>query len=121
MNLAGEITAIMGISTVLLWMGYFTRHRTAIHQMLGILAVTISMAGAVHLVVGVHLLGREIECRAPLWAAGIHRMAATVVFLMMLMMAYTGLRGNRAWHIRWHKRFLLAYTMVYLSGVLLFR
>ena len=51
----------------------------------------------------------------------IHRIIASIAFVMMLMMAYLGARRRIELHKRLALPFLILYLVVYLSGLLLFK
>lgn len=62
-----------------------------------------------------------IEAIVPEWAVLTHRFFAGIALLLMLGMGYTGMTGKKEVHKKLHFVFLSLYTIIFISGLSIFR
>lgn len=119
------INSGMTLSILFFYLAYFIRLRNNFyHRIFGIVGLCFNLLTAVFLLVHKYLLngveGAGIFPVADMRIIHVHRVFAVISLVLMLLMAYTGIRKLREFHIRLHRIFLPLYTIVYLSGLLLF-
>lgn len=83
------------------------------------------MATALYLL-GLKYLGEGIEQSGLIATVDklyidIHRAVAAITLILMLLMGWSGLTRKKEFHRKLHFIFLPLYTLVYLSGLFLFR
>ena len=115
----------MLISLICFYTGFFYRKKNrTIHKNLGLTGLGISLLSALYLLTGKYLGGgissMGIVSSFPKEIILTHRIFAGAAFLLMLGMGYTGITGKRDLHIRMHYIFLPLYTVVYISGCIIF-
>lgn len=111
----------MGASLVLFFMAYALRKKNnAAHRLLAVLGVVFNLVSSVYLIYAVRIKGIEMLTSYALPVVTTHRIFATLMALMMLMMLMTGIRRNRNLHIVLHRIFLPGYTLTYFSGLVIF-
>ena len=117
----------MSLAMALFLAGYaFRRRNNRLHRALMLAAIATTTLTAAALLMAVHVLsGGDFRVagffpRAPHWVILAHRIAASVAFLLMFAMAWTGYRRIRLWHVRLHFVFFPLFVLVYISGLLIF-
>ncbi len=116
----------MTVTVLCFYFGYFFRKRNnAIHRFSNLVGVTLNLCIAIFILIAKYLLGGvmsfDIYPNVDRLFIDIHRFFAAIALLMMLFMAYTGLSRKRHLHEKMHYVFLPLYTLVYLSGLFLFK
>lgn len=105
---------------------YFRRRDLRMHRILMSSGVALTVAAAVALIAAVHLIyGGDREAAGFLpaaepWVILTHRIVASVTFLAMFVMAWSGATRRRAIHVATARFFLPAFVFVYISGLLIF-
>ena len=116
------IQIVMGLSVFCFWDAYFIRKKSNMaHRALAIIGVLSNLFGAVYLVYHVHFEKISIVSAYPETLVIIHRVVAALVTVLMVLMAYTGITRKREIHIRLHMIFLISYSIIYISGLILFQ
>jgi len=110
----------MGASLVLFFAAYLTRAATKNHKRLAIMGVVFNLASSIYLIYSVRFLGLAMPARLGVEIQIAHRLFATAMAVVMILMLVTGLKRMRARHISLHKVFLLGYTLTYVSGLVIF-
>ncbi len=117
----------MTVAMACFLVGYFTRRRNnRWHRILMSTGVFMTVASAVALLMAVHMLhGGDRVAAGFLPAASreailIHRLVATVTFLAMVGMIWSGMTGRRRGHTIAGRLFMPAFLFVYISGLLIF-
>jgi len=111
----------MTLSLLCFYVGYFFRTRdNLLHQRVNLLGVVFNLAAAIYLLLIKYAFGGlsafSIFPAAERWVIDTHRAFAALSLLMMLAMAFTGLRRKRTVHTAMHWVFLPLYTLVLISG-----
>lgn len=111
----------MGASLGLFFLAYALRkiNNTA-HRLLAVMGVVFNLVSSVYLIYAVRFIGIEMPTSYSFPVITAHRLFATLMAVMMLMMLFTGLRRNRQLHIVMHRIFLPGYTLTYFSGLVIF-
>ncbi|MCB1176031.1 MAG: DUF420 domain-containing protein [Leptospiraceae bacterium] len=115
----------MTISIALFYIGFYFRFKNnSIHRLVNTLGVLFNLASAVFLLYWKYM-GGGIEAMGifpivPTYVVLIHRFFAALSLLMMLTMAYTGWKRKKEVHKKLHKIFLIIYTIVFISGLIIF-
>lgn len=111
----------MGISLVLFY-GAFAVRKTSMtrHRMLAMGGVVFNLVSSAYLVWAVRIAGVEMPSEYPFAVTTAHRLFATLIASLMLVMVYTGIRRIRRVHIALHRYFLAGYTLTYISGLVIF-
>lgn len=110
----------MGASLVLFVAAYIMRKRNAVHMRLAIVAVILNLLSSVYLIYAVRFRRIEMPAHFGLEVVTTHRIFATAMAILMLMMLATGLRRVRDLHIGLHRFFLPGYALTYISGLVIF-
>ena len=111
----------MGISLVLFLLAYIVRKsNNLVHRLLATLGVVFNLVSSVYLIYAVRIKGVEMLANYSLPVVTAHRLFATLMAVMMLMMLFTGIRRNRRLHVIIHRFFLPGYTLTYFSGLVIF-
>lgn len=116
----------MTLSVVLFYLGYWFRFRNnRLHRILNSGGIFFNLATAFYLL-GLKYLGDGIEQSGMVATVSreyidIHRAVAAFTLILMLLMGWSGLTGKKGFHRKLHFIFLPLYTLVYLSGLFLFR
>ncbi len=117
----------MTAAAVLFSVGYALRKRNnRAHRIVMSAAVATTLLAALALVFAVHFLfGGDRTLAgfipvAPDWVVLAHRITASVAFLLMLVMAWSGATRRRGLHVALHAWFLALFMVVYISGLLIF-
>jgi len=111
----------MGASLLLFFLAYALRKKNnAAHRLLALLGVVFNLVSSVYLIYAVRFKGIEMLTGYPLPVVTAHRLFATLMAIMMLMMLVTGMRRKRNLHILLHRIFLPGYTLTYFSGLVIF-
>ena len=110
----------MGISLAFFFFSRIFSRKVKLHIPLALFWVGFNLVSSVFLVKMVHWNGFVIDSDFPVWVVNTHRVFATCIALMMIGMLYTGARRKRRVHVKMHFWFLTAYTIVFISGWILF-
>lgn len=110
----------MGASLAFFLAAYLARKKTAMHMKLAIIAVILNLLSSIYLLYAVRYLGVEMPAHFGLEVVTTHRIFATAMAILMLVMLATGLKRVRATHIRLHRFFLPGYALTYISGLVIF-
>lgn len=111
----------MGASLVLFFLAYALRKKyNAAHRLLAVMGVVFNLVSSVYLIYAVRFKGIEMLTSYSLPVVTAHRLFATLMAVMMLMMLFTGIRRKRNLHILLHRIFLPGYTLTYFSGLVIF-
>ncbi len=111
----------MGASLVLFFLAYALRkNNNTAHRRLAVLGVVFNLVSSVYLIYAVRFKGIEMLTSYPIPVATAHRIFATLMAVLMLMMLMTGMRRKRNLHIALHRVFLPGYTLTYFSGLVIF-
>lgn len=116
----------MSLSIVCFYLGYYYRFsNNARHRTLNTLGIVFNLLAAVYLLVKKYLMGgveaMGIIAIVPEWAVLTHRFFAGVALLLMLAMGYTGWMRKKEVHRKLHFVFLSLYTIIFLSGLSIFK
>lgn len=111
----------MGISLVLFFAAFVLRKTNlTLHRMLATGGVVFNLASSVYLIWAVRVAGIEMPSQYSFGLITAHRVFATLIALLMLVMVYTGMKRMRHLHIALHRYFLAGYTLTYVSGLVIF-
>ena len=110
----------MGASLAFFLAAYFARRKTSLHLRLALVAVVLNLLSSVYLIYAVRLRGVEMPAHFGLEVVTVHRIFATAMAVLMLIMLATGLKRVRELHIRLHRIFLPGYALTYISGLVIF-
>ncbi|WP_425460641.1 hypothetical protein [Leptospira idonii] len=116
----------MSASILCFYSGYFLRKKSLKwHRISNLSGVFFNLTAAVYLLSMKYLFGgleeHSVFSAAPQYIIHIHRFWAAVALVMMLVMAYSGIKRKRKLHVKLHFVFLPLYTLVYASGLFLFQ
>lgn len=117
----------MTLALVLYLSGYYFRQRDLMkHRILMGAGVTITilsalaLLGAVHLIHGGDRAAAGFIAVADAWVILTHRVIATITFLMMFLMVWSGATRRRRIHVATARFFLPLFIIVYVSGLFIF-
>ena len=115
----------MTLSIILFYAGYFQRIKNNdLHRIINSIGILANLSAAVYLLLGKYIFGgiesMGILSVVPEWAVNTHRFFAAISLILMLIMGYTGYTRKTDIHNKIHKIFLLLYTIIYISGMLIF-
>jgi len=111
----------MGASVALFFTAYFFRVRNnPLHRRLAILGVVFNLVSSVYLVYAVRIAGFEMPARFGDTVVISHRIFATLMAILMLVMLWSGISRRRGLHVALHRVFLPGYTLTYISGLVIF-
>ena len=115
----------MTLSIILFYAGYFQRIKNNyLHRIINSIGILANLSAAVYLLLGKYIFGgiesMGILSVVPEWAVNTHRFFAAISLILMLIMGYTGYKRKTDIHNKIHKIFLLLYTIIYISGMLIF-
>lgn len=116
----------MTLSIIFFYLGYSQRVRNnRYHRILNTIGILFNLSTAVYLLLGKYALGgiesMGIEAIVPQWVVHVHRFFAAISLVLMLGMGYTGYTRKVEIHRKLHLSFLVLYSVIYLSGMILFR
>ena len=119
------INAGMTLSLLCFYLGYYFRiSNNSLHRKINITGVVLNLATAIFLLAHKYLFdGIEaagIFPTVPNTVIQVHRFFASVSFVLMLVMAYTGITKKAETHKKLHIFFLPLYTIVFISGLFIF-
>ncbi|TGK02683.1 hypothetical protein EHQ53_13145 [Leptospira langatensis] len=120
------INSGMTISILLFYAGYWFRFRNnRLHRLFNSTGILFNLATAVYLL-ALKYLGGGIEQAGVIpnverLYIDIHRAIAALTLILMLLMGWSGYTGKKRFHRKLHFIFLPLYTLVYISGLFLFR
>ncbi|TGN06926.1 hypothetical protein EHS11_17480 [Leptospira ilyithenensis] len=120
------IHSLMSLSLICFYTGYFFRKRNLFaHRIWNLSGVGFNLSAAIYLLAMKYLLGgieaHSIFPAVANWIIQTHRFFALVALIMMLVMAYSGIKRKRNLHVKLHRIFLPLYTVVYVSGLIIFQ
>ncbi|TGM91074.1 hypothetical protein [Leptospira licerasiae] len=116
----------MTLSILFFYTGYWFRFRNnRLHRVFNSGGILFNLATALYLL-GLKYLGEGIEQSGLIATVDklyidIHRAVAAITLILMLLMGWSGLTRKKEFHRKLHFIFLPLYTLVYLSGLFLFR
>lgn len=111
----------MGASLLLFIAAYLVRKKNnTMHRFLALMGVTFNLVSSVYLIYAVRARGIEMPANYGIPIVTAHRIFATLMAVMMLLMMLTGIRQNRNLHIALHRVFLPGYVLTYFSGLVIF-
>ncbi|MCS6971933.1 MAG: hypothetical protein N2Z22_04865 [Turneriella sp.] len=110
----------MGLSLAFFYAAFFYRRNLRRHRLLALCGVICNLLSSIYLVSSVHLFGVALPSAYGENIIGAHRIAATLVAVLMLAVVATALRGKFQLHRKLGYLFLPAYTAIYLSGIIIF-
>ena len=116
----------MTIALVFYLAGFFYRKNVQRHRILMGTGVLFTIGSAVALLAAVHLMHGGDRVAAGFVARSseavvlTHRVVASITFLAMFVMVWSGATRRRALHIAVARFFLPMYIVVYVSGLLIF-
>lgn len=84
------------------------------------MAVVLNLLSSVYLIYAVRFRGIEMPAHFGFEVVTTHRIFATAMAILMLMMLATGLKRVRNLHIGLHRFFLPGYALTYISGLVIF-
>ena len=119
------INAGMTLSLLCFYLGYYFRtSNNSLHRKINVAGVVLNLATAIFLLAHKYLFdGIEaagIFPTVPNTVIQVHRFFASVSFVLMLVMAYTGITKKAETHKKLHIFFLPLYTIVFISGLFIF-
>jgi len=120
------INAGMTLSIVCFYIGYLVRIKNnSLHRIINSIGIFFNLSAAVFLLSGKYLMGgieaMGIVPLVPLWAVNVHRFFALISLILMLSMGITGYLRKTKLHKQLHLYFLFLYTIIYISGMLIFQ
>ncbi len=111
----------MGISLALFFSAYALRKSNRnLHKLFAMGGVVFNLVSSVYLIYAVRIAGIEMASQFSFAVITAHRLFATLIALLMLVMVYTGIKRQRRLHIALHRFFLAGYTLTYISGLVIF-
>jgi hypothetical protein len=116
----------MTLSILCFYFGYTVRIKNnTLHRIVNSIGIFFNLAAAVFLLSGKYLMGgiesMGIVPLVPLWAVNVHRFFAAISLLLMLSMGITGYLRKIDIHKKLHLSFLILYTIIYISGMIIFQ
>lgn len=120
------VNSLMTLSVIAFYIGYFFRKsNNGIHRWVNSFGVVANLIAAVFLLLVKYELGGleaySIYPAVDRWIIDTHRFFAACSLILMLVMSYFGISRNRNLHYKLHFVFLPLYTLVYLSGLVIFQ
>jgi hypothetical protein len=120
------INAGMTLSILCFYIGYLVRIKNnSLHRIINSIGIFFNLSAAVFLLSGKYLMGgieaMGIVPLVPLWAVNVHRFFALISLILMLSMGITGYLRKTKLHKQLHLYFLFLYTIIYISGMLIFQ
>ncbi|TGM60187.1 hypothetical protein [Leptospira adleri] len=116
----------MAFSLLSFYAGYYFRFRkNLLHRIFNLLGTSLNLLTAVGLLY-VKYLGGGLENAGIIptvdrWIIDTHRAFAVLTLVLMLLMAWSGITRKKEFHRKLHYIFLPLYTVIFLSGLVLFR
>jgi hypothetical protein len=116
----------MTLSILCFYLGYLARIKNnSLHRIINSIGIFFNLSTAVFLLAGKYLMGgiesMGIVPLVPLWAVNVHRFFALISLILMLSMGITGYLRKTKIHKQLHLVFLFLYTIIYISGMLIFQ
>lgn len=116
----------MTLSILCFYGGYSLRlSNNKWHRILNSTGIFFNLISAAYLLFGKYISGGidslGIEPIVPSWGVHVHRFFAAISLLLMLAMGFTGYTRKRELHKKLHYTFLTMYTIIYISGLLIFK
>lgn len=111
----------MGVSLAMFWVAaIMLQYKRKLHPLFAIMGVIANLVASVYLVYRVHADGITIASPYESYIVNAHRALATLTAVAMLVMAYSGITKKFKLHRKLAKPFLIAYTIIYISGYIIF-
>ncbi|MCG6192254.1 hypothetical protein LFX25_03245 [Leptospira sp. FAT2] len=116
----------MTLSVLCFYTGYYFRFRkNLLHRIFNLAGASFNLTTAFSLLY-VKYLGGGLENAGILpavdrWIIDTHRMFAILTLVLMLLMVWSGITRKKEFHRKLHYIFLPLYTVIFLSGLVLFR
>ncbi|MBM9577793.1 hypothetical protein JWG45_11585 [Leptospira sp. 201903070] len=116
----------MAISLLSFYTGYYFRFRkNFLHRIFNLIGTSLNLTTALGLLyvkyLGVGLENAGIVPTVDRWIIDTHRAFAALTLILMLLMAWSGIARKKEFHRKLHYIFLPLYTVIFLSGLVLFR
>ncbi|TGK39261.1 hypothetical protein EHQ12_02730 [Leptospira gomenensis] len=116
----------MALSVLCFYTGYYFRFRkNRIHRIVNLIGAAFNLTTALSLLfvkyVGGGLEAAGILPNADRWVIDTHRAFAALALVLMLLMVWSGIFRKKEFHRKLHYIFLPLYTVIFLSGLVLFR
>ena len=116
----------MTFSILCFYFGYTVRLKNnTLHRIVNSIGILFNLAAAVFLLSGKYLMGgiesMGIVPLVPQWAVDVHRFFAAISLVLMLSMGITGYLRKIETHKKLHFSFLILYTIIYVSGMIIFQ
>lgn len=116
----------MTLSVLFFYSGFYFRERNnRLHRILNLSGTTACLLAAIYLLLLKYFLGgienAGIYPAVERWIIDVHRFFAAISLFLMLFMAYSGIKRKKEIHKKIAAIFLPLYTVIYFSGILLFK
>ncbi len=118
----------MTVAVLFFGVGYAYRKKDLrLHRLFMASGVGLTLLGALVLLVSVYVIhGGDREAAgflpaAPNWVILTHRIIASVTFVTMFVMVWSGATRRRSLHVTLHRWFIPLYLVVYVSGLIVFK
>ncbi|PJZ68782.1 hypothetical protein CH373_03770 [Leptospira perolatii] len=116
----------MTCSIVLFYTGLYFRFRNnRLHRILNSIGIVFNLITAFYLLSLKYLFGgldaAGFVPTVDRWIIDVHRGFAAIALVLMLLTGWSGAFGKKGFHRKLRFIFLPLYTLVYISGLLLFR
>jgi hypothetical protein len=116
----------MTISIICFYLGFSQRIRNnKLHRIINTIGISSNLIAAIFLLTGKYLLGgietMGIVPIVPDWAVHVHRFFAAISLVLMLTMGFTGYKRKIEIHKKLYLIFLILYSIIYISGLLIFQ
>jgi hypothetical protein len=120
------INGLMSLSLFCFYLGYYFRKRNnSFHRIANTFGIFFNLSAAAYLLAIKYAFGGVdgfgIYPTVDRLIIDVHRFFAACALILMLIMAYTGYTKKRNLHVKLHFVFLPLYTIVYISGLFLFK
>ncbi|XDD49750.1 hypothetical protein AB3N59_15380 [Leptospira sp. WS92.C1] len=116
----------MALSVLCFYTGYYFRFRkNLLHRSFNLIGAAFNLSTALGLLYvkywGGGLESAGILPTADRWVIDTHRAFAALALILMLLMVWSGITRKKEFHRKLHYIFLPLYTVIFLSGLVLFR
>jgi hypothetical protein len=116
----------MILSLGLFYLGYYFRNKSNFtHRVFNLIGISLNLITAIYLLAGKYLMGgiesMNIFPIVPIWVVNVHRLFAFICLLLMLYMGFSGVTKRVKSHKKLGFSFLVLYTIIVLSGLIIFK
>ncbi|PJZ42300.1 hypothetical protein CH370_08770 [Leptospira kmetyi] len=116
----------MALSVLCFYTGYYFRFRkNVLHRIFNLAGASFNLITALSLLyikyLGGGLENAGIVPAVDRWIIDTHRAFAALTLVLMLLMVWSGISRKKEFHRKLHYIFLPLYTVIFLSGLVLFR